>query len=132
MTVSTIDHVAFVVSEISSALPFWSDTLGLALKHVKPVPDQEVLLAVLTAGESSVELVEPTTCSSGVARFLARRGPGFHHICLRVNDIETEIIRLTADGCGLVGNGLELGASGYRVAFLHPRSTSGVLIELSE
>jgi methylmalonyl-CoA/ethylmalonyl-CoA epimerase len=132
MTVLAIDHVAFVVTEVVSALPFWSDTLGLPLQSVRAIPEQEILLALLTVGESSIELIQPTTHTSGVARFLAKRGPGFHHICLEVDNIEAEIVRLETNGYELIDNQPDVGAAGHRVAFLHPSSTSGILIELSE
>ena len=127
-----IDHVAIVVDDIPAALGFWRDSLGLQVAHVEDVPDQESVVAFLPTGDSEVELVKPSTPGSGVARFLERRGPGMHHICFEVSDLETCLARLTDHGVHLINRQPVIGTGGKRIAFIHPESTHGVLVELYE
>ncbi|MGD8822228.1 MAG: VOC family protein, partial [Anaerolineales bacterium] len=93
-SIRRINHVAIVVEDIDAALKFWSDGLGLDVAHVEDVPDQESVVAFLPTGQSEVELVKPTSEDSGIARFLKRRGPGMHHICFEVDDIDSCIAHL--------------------------------------
>ena len=132
MTIEKIDHIAIVVPDIDEALTFWRDTLGLNLSHVEEVSGQESLVAFLTTGETEVELVEPTTDTSGMARYLAKRGPGMHHICFEVKDIEVIMARLKEKGVQLINEEPTMGAGGRKIAFIHPKSTGGVLVELYE
>lgn len=132
MKIKKIDHIAIVVEDIEDALGFWRDALGLKLSHVEDVPDQQSVVAFLPTGESEVELVKPTTGESGVARFLARRGPGIHHICFEVEDIEEALTSLRADGVRLINETPQIGTGGKKIAFIHPESTHGVLVELYE
>lgn len=127
-----INHVAIVVKEIQPALEFWRDSLGLELTHVEDLPSQEAVVAFLPTGESNIELVKPTTGDSGIARFLEKRGPGIHHICLEVDDIETLLTRLKEREIQLINEEPIIGAGGKRVAFIHPSSAFGVLVELNE
>lgn len=127
-----IDHVALVVEELEPALAFWQGLLGLTLEHVEDVPDQDSRIAFLRVGESTIELVRPTSESSGIARYLAKRGPGFHHVCLEVDDIDAELARLKANGVQLIHESPLLGSGGKRLAFIHPKSAGGVLVELYE
>jgi methylmalonyl-CoA/ethylmalonyl-CoA epimerase len=131
-TVRRIDHVAIVVNDIDAALGFWRDGLGLDVTHVEDVPDQESVVAFLPTGDSEVELVKPSTSESGVARFLARRGPGMHHICFEVDDLEAYLQRLREAGIRLIHEEPVIGTAGKRIAFIHPESTHGVLVELYE
>ncbi len=130
--IKRINHIAIVVDDIDSALVFWRDALGLELSHVEDVPDQQSVVAFLPSGESEIELVKPTTSGSGVARYLDRRGPGMHHICFEVDDIEQTLARLKSHGVQLINEEPTLGTGGKRIAFVHPKSTHGVLIELYE
>lgn len=132
MTIKKIDHIAIVVPDIDAALGFWRDALGLELSHVEEVPAQEARVAFLPTGESEVELVEPTTDTSGMAKYMSKRGPGMHHLCLAVDDIEEALARLKAKGVQLINEEPTIGAGGHRVAFVHPKSTGGVLVELYE
>jgi methylmalonyl-CoA/ethylmalonyl-CoA epimerase len=127
-----IDHVAILVDDIESALRFWRDGLNLRLSHVEDVPDQESVVAFLPAGEAEIELVKPTAEGSGVARYLAKRGPGLHHLCLEVDDLEATLGRLRKLGIRLVNPEPVIGTAGKRIAFIHPESTHGVLVELYE
>ncbi len=130
--ITRIDHVALVVEDIESALGFWRDALGLELSHVEDVPDQESVVAFLPTGESEVELVRPTSEDSGVAKFLRKRGPGMHHICLEVDDIEGMLENLKSQGIELINERPVIGTGGKKIAFIHPRSAQGVLVELYE
>lgn len=130
--VKKIDHIALVVNDIEDALRFWQDALGLELSHVEDVASEQSLVAFLPAQESEVELVKPTSGDSGVARFLKKRGPGMHHICFEVYDIEETIEHLRAKGVRLINEEPEIGTGGKKVAFIHPESTHGVLVELYE
>ncbi len=126
-----IHHVALVVGSIDEALPLYTDLLGLDLETVTDVGADRVKIAFLGVGESKVELVEPTDDTTGVARFLASRGEGFHHICFEVPNLTEELTRLGIDGVELIDTAPRRGAEGP-VAFLHPRSCHGVLVELIE
>ena len=126
-----IHHVASVVRDIDASIDFHTRVLGLALEQVAEVPSQEVRIAFLTAGDSKIELVSPTNATSGVARFLESKGEGFHHLCLEVPDISAELTALAAAGVQLINAEPVAGVEGP-VAFLHPKSCNGVLIELIE
>ncbi len=130
MTVKRIDHVAIVVDNIDNALSFWRDALGLDMTHLEEVKEQESIVAFLPAAGSEVELVKPTTETSGVAKYLAKRGPGMHHICFEVDDIEETLAQMKARGVKLINETPTIGAGGKKIAFVHPSSTNGVLVEL--
>jgi methylmalonyl-CoA/ethylmalonyl-CoA epimerase len=130
MTIKRIDHIAIVVDDIDASLDFWEDALGLNVSHIEEVPDQESIVAFLPSGKSEVELVEPTSQTSGVAKYLARRGPGMHHICFEVEDIRATLTRLKHHGVKLINEEPTIGTGGKQIAFIHPRSSSGVLVEL--
>ena len=126
-----IHHVATVVKDIDAAVKFHAEALGLPLEQIADVPSQEVRIAFLTAGDSKIELVAPTNSTSGVARFLESKGEGFHHLCLEVADIDAELQRLAATGIQLINAAAVEGVEGP-VAFLHPKSCHGILVELIE
>jgi len=129
--VKKINHVAVVVEDIESALEFWRDALGIGLDHIEDVPSQNARVAFLPVGGSEVELVQPTSEDSGTARFLREKGGGMHHLCLQVDDILGMLGRLKARGVRLV-NEEPLELEGRKMAFIHPKSTGGVLVELYE
>ena len=124
-----INHVAIVVPEIEGALSFWRDALGLDLHHVEDVPSQRSQVAFLPVEGSEVELVKPTSEDSGVAKFLADRGAGMHHLCFEVDDIDGMLANLKAKGIRLI-NETAMQLEGRKVAFIHPKSANGVLVEL--
>jgi methylmalonyl-CoA/ethylmalonyl-CoA epimerase len=126
-----VHHVAIVVQSIDAAVGLWRDMLGLELESIMDIPTDEVRIAFLGVGESKVELVEPTDDTTGVARFLASKGEGFHHICFEVDNLSEALIRLELDGLELIDTAPRRGAEGP-VAFIHPRSCQGVLVELIE
>ena len=126
-----IHHVALVVRSIEASLGLWRDVLGLRLETIMDVPSDHVRIAFLGVGESKVELVEPTDDTTGVARFLASKGEGFHHVCLEVANLSEELTRLGIEGTELIDSAPRRGAEGP-VAFIHPRACGGVLVELIE
>jgi len=127
-----LHHVGIVVPSLSEAMPFYRDVLGYAAGPEHDFADQRVRVVFLTKGESRIELLEPTDADSGVARFLAERGRAtMHHVCFEVADIAAALDRLARDGIELVDHAPRRGVEGW-VAFLHPRATGGVLIELLE
>jgi len=126
-----IHHVAIVVRSIDGSLPLWRDLLGLDLEEVMDIPTDQVRIAFLGVGESKVELVEPTDDTTGVSRFLESKGEGFHHVCFEVDNLAEALIRLELDGLELIDTAPRRGAEGP-VAFIHPRSCQGVLVELIE
>ncbi|HEV8282364.1 MAG TPA: methylmalonyl-CoA epimerase [Candidatus Limnocylindrales bacterium] len=126
-----IHHVALVVRSIDASVGLWRDMLGLELETVMDIPSDQVRIAFLGVGESKVELVEATDDTTGVARFLAAKGEGFHHVCFEVGNLSEALIRLELDGLELIDTVPRRGAEGP-VAFIHPRSCHGVLVELIE
>jgi methylmalonyl-CoA/ethylmalonyl-CoA epimerase len=132
MSIKKIDHIAIVVPDIDEALGFWRDALGLDLSHVEEVPEQQARVAFLPTGESDIELVEPTTDTGSLAKSMAKRGPGIHHICIEVDDIAETLARLSEKGVQLINPEPVTGARGKKIAFIHPKSTGGVLVELNE
>ncbi|MEO6206507.1 MAG: methylmalonyl-CoA epimerase [Candidatus Limnocylindrales bacterium] len=126
-----VHHVAHVVASIESALALWRDILYAPLEAIMDIPQDRVRIAFLGVGESKIELVQPTDDTTGVARFLASRGEGFHHVCFEVENLAETLLRLQIDGLELIDSAPRRGAEGP-VAFLHPRSCQGVLVELIE
>jgi methylmalonyl-CoA/ethylmalonyl-CoA epimerase len=126
-----IHHVAVIVRSIEESLDLYRDLLGLPLETIMDIPNDRVRIAFLGVGESKVELVQPTDETTGVARFLESKGEGFHHVCFEVADLGAELTRLAAEGVELIDAAPRRGAEGP-VAFVHPRSGHGVLIELIE
>ena len=126
-----VHHVALIVRSIEDALALWRDALGLELETVMDIPSDRVRIAFLGVGESKVELVQPTDDSTGVARFLENKGEGFHHVCFEVANLAETLLRLEIDGLELIDTAPRKGAEGP-VAFIHPRSCHGVLVELIE
>jgi methylmalonyl-CoA epimerase len=126
-----VHHVALIVRSIEDSLGLWRDALGLELETVMDIPSDHVRIAFLLVGESKVELVEPTDDTTGVARFLASKGEGFHHVCFEVPNLAETLLRLEIDGLELIDSAPRRGAEGP-VAFLHPRACHGVLVELIE
>jgi len=126
-----VHHVALVVRSIEAALGLWRDMLGLDLETIMDIPQDRVRIAFLGVGESKLELVEPTDDTTGVYRFLESKGEGFHHVCFEVGNLAETLMRLEIDGVELIDTAPRKGAEGP-VAFLHPRSCHGVLVELIE
>jgi methylmalonyl-CoA/ethylmalonyl-CoA epimerase len=130
--IKRVEHIAIVVEDIEEALKFWRDALGLELHQVEEVPEQESVVAFLPVGDGEIELVKPTTEESGIARYLHKRGPGIHHICFEVDDIQANLDNLKQKGVRLINEEAMTGSGGKKMAFIHPESTHGVLVELYE
>jgi len=126
-----IDHIGIAVRDIDQALQVYQVALGLPVDEIVEVPDQQVRVAFLPVGESNIELVQPGSETSGTARFIEKRGEGIHHICIQVEDIDAALEQLKANGVPLIDREPRPGAHG-RVAFVHPKGTHGVLLELVE
>jgi methylmalonyl-CoA/ethylmalonyl-CoA epimerase len=128
--IKAINHVAVVVDDMDHSLLFWRDALGIELHELRDVPAENSQVAFLPLTGSEVELVRPTTDDSGIAKYLAKRGPGMHHICLEVDDIDGMLSHLKAKNIRLINEEPRLAADGKKYAFIHPESTGGVLVEL--
>ena len=126
-----INHVAIAVPNIEESLPFWQEALGVEMTHTEDVPTQKSRVGFLPIGESEVELVQPTAEDTGVARFIEKKGSGLHHICLEVDDIESMIEQLLAKGVKMIDEKAHI-LEGRKMAFVHPKSAGGVLVELYE
>jgi methylmalonyl-CoA/ethylmalonyl-CoA epimerase len=125
-----INHLGIATKGIDDALRFWADALGLENVHTETVEDQKVRVAMLPLGESRIELLEPTCDGSPISKFLEKRGGGIHHIAVEVDDIESALKRLKEKGMRLIDETPRIGAEGCLVAFVHPSSSNGVLLEL--
>ena len=130
--IKNIAHIAVVVPDLGEANRFWVDALGLELDRVEKVPEQAVDIAFLPVGESDIELLRPVDEASGVARYLEKRGPGIHHICFEVDDIEAVLARLKLFDIPLINEEPTVDRHGTKIAFVHPKGTGGVLVELYE
>lgn len=126
-----LDHIGIVVRDIAAALEVYQVALGLPVRETVELADQQVTVAFLPIGESNIELVQPTSDDSGVAKYLAKRGEGIHHICVEVENIQATLAQLEAHGVELIDRQPRQGAHG-RVAFVHPKGAHGVLVELVE
>ncbi len=127
-----IDHLGIAVEDLQAAVRLFQDVLGLEFAGEETVAEQRVKTAFFPVGESSLELLEPTDPESPIAKFLAKRGPGIHHIALGVEDVAQAIEELKAKGVRLIDETPRLGAHGAKIAFVHPKSTPGLLIELCQ
>jgi len=127
-----IDHIGIATRGIDEAARFWREVLGLNVGEAQEVVDQKVQVAMLPLGESRIELLQATSADSPISKFLERRGPGIHHIAVQVADIRAELAKFKAEGTRLIDEEPRTGAGGCLVAFVHPSSTGGVLLELVE
>ncbi|RNC72273.1 MAG: methylmalonyl-CoA epimerase [Desulfuromonadales bacterium] len=129
---SKISHIGVAVASLDEAIPFYRDNLGMTFKGTEEVAEQKVRVAFFQIGESKIELLEPTSPESPVAKFLEKNGPGVHHIAYEVHDIEKAISELAGQGVRMIDSVPRNGAHGTRIAFLHPKSSRGVLTELCQ
>ncbi len=128
--ITKINHIAVAVTDIANSLSFWCDALGLELAELRDVPAESAQIAFLPVGGTEIELVHPTTDDSGLAKYMEKRGEGMHHLCLETDDIEAMMAQLKEKGVQLINESPRKGADGKRYAFIHPKSTGGVLVEL--
>jgi methylmalonyl-CoA epimerase len=127
----TIDHLGIAVKSLSAAKSIY-EKLGLSISPEETVEAEQVRLVMVPVGESRLELLEPTSETSTIAKFIAKRGEGLHHVCMRVPDLPAAVQKLKNDGVRLVSEEIKVGAGGHRYVFVHPASTGGVLLELVE
>jgi methylmalonyl-CoA/ethylmalonyl-CoA epimerase len=127
--VKNVNHVAIAVPDIEEALRFWEDALGLELDHIEEVSTQKSKVAFITVGDSEVELIEPETLDSSLAKFISEKGPGMHHLCLEVDDLDEMIVELKKKGIRLINEIPDI-LPGRKIIFIHPKASGGVLIEL--
>lgn len=129
--IKNINHIGIVVSDIDEALKFWQDAMGIQLHHIEEVPSQKATVAFLPVGDTEVELVKPASADTGVGKFLQERGGGMHHLCFEVDDIDSMLSDLKSKNVRLI-NEEPIVLPGRKMAFVHPKSTGGVLVELYE
>ena len=127
---ASLNHLAVAVTNLEEALAFYRDALGLTLERVEDVPSEAVRVAFLPLGDGEIELMQPTRDDTGVAKWLAKRGPGMHHVCIQVSDIAATLARLKAHNVELINPEPVQKPDGTRYAFVHPKSAFGVLVEL--
>ena len=130
--IEKVDHIGVAVNNIDDALKFYTENLGMECKDVEDVPQQKVKVAFLPVGESKIELLEPSSDESPVKKFLDKKGEGVHHIALHVDDIEKKLEELKDKGVKLIDEEPRDGAHGAKIAFIHPKSTGGTLVELCQ
>jgi methylmalonyl-CoA/ethylmalonyl-CoA epimerase len=130
--VKRIDHIAVLVDDMETTLRFWRDALGMQVTGVQDVPVEAAQIAFIPTGGSEIELVRPTTDDSGLAKYLQKRGPGMHHVCLEVDDITAMLAQLKEHGVQMINEEPRLGPDGRKYAFIHPKSANGVMVELYE
>jgi len=128
--IKQINHVAIVVEDMQKSLTFWRDALGLELHGLRDAPAEMSQIAFLPLAGCEIELVQPTSADSGIGKYLAKRGPGMHHVCLEVDDIAGMMAELKAKGVSLINDEARVADDGKKYAFIHPKSTGGVLVEL--
>ena len=127
-----LDHIGIAVKNLDDALEIYERTLGLEVEKIRVFEEQKVKIAFLSAGEARIELLEPTDKEGPVARFIEKRGEGLHHITFTVADIEASLQKLKEKGIAVVDERPKIGAEGFKIAFLHPKSMKNVLVELCE
>ena len=132
MKVIGVEHIGIAIKDLEKNAPFWSKVLGIEQTKTEDVDDQGVITDIYDTGRGKIELLLSKYPDSPIGKFLKKRGPGIHHICLQVKDIEKSIKVLKKHGIETIGEKYSIGAEGFKVIFIHPRSTGGVLVELAE
>jgi methylmalonyl-CoA/ethylmalonyl-CoA epimerase len=127
-----INHIGIAVASLEEALPFYRASLGMSFQGIEVVAEQKVRVAMLQIGEAKIELLEPTDPESPIARFMEKNGPGIHHLAYEVDDIEQAIAKLEQEGARMIDRTPRNGAHGTRIAFIHPKSSAGVLTEICQ
>jgi methylmalonyl-CoA/ethylmalonyl-CoA epimerase len=128
--IKKIHHIAVLVENIDESLKFWQDSLGIQPSHITDIPSEAARTAFLPLGGAEIELVQPTATDTGLSRFLEKRGEGMHHLCLEVDDLRSMLSQLSSKGVQLINEEPRVGDDGRLYAFIHPKSTHGILLEL--
>ncbi len=128
--ITRINHIAILVEDMDASLKFWHDLLGITPSKVTQPPGEDARVAFLPIGESEVELVQPISAASGLSRYLEKHGPGMHHLCLEVTDLPATLEKLKTANIQLINDQPKVSPDGRQYAFIHPKSTNGVLVEL--
>lgn len=131
-SIGPIDHIGIAVESLEAAMPFYQTVLGLPLAGIEEVPEQKIRTAIFFSAEGRIELLESTDPNGPIGKFLAKRGPGIHHMAIRVADVRAKLAELAAAGCELIDKEPKIGAGGHLIAFVHPKTTGGVLLELTQ
>ena len=132
MKISGMDHIGIAVRSINKAMNFYNQALGLELSAIENITDRNMKIGFINAGDIKIELIEPTSNDSTIAKYIAKKGEGIHHICFKVENITESLAKLKSGGFELIDKAPKDGAEGSKIAFIHPRSAGGVLIELKE
>jgi len=132
MNISHIEHIGIAVKDLQTAIPYYEEVLGLKCYNIEEVTDQKVKTAFFKVGQTKLELLEPTSEESAVAKFIEKKGEGVHHIAFRVDDVANALAECESKGVQLIDKAPRKGAEGLSIAFLHPKSTAGVLTEFCE
>jgi methylmalonyl-CoA/ethylmalonyl-CoA epimerase len=132
MNISHIEHIGIAVKDLQAAIPYYEEVLGLKCYNIEEVADQKVKTAFFQVGQTKLELLEPTSEESAVAKFIEKKGEGIHHIAFRVDHVADALAECESKGVQLIDKTPRKGAEGLKIAFLHPKSTTGVLTELCE
>ena len=127
-----VDHIGVAVRSLEESLAFYQKALGLEVRETEEIPEQKVRVAMLAVGETNIELLEPTSADSPIAKFLDKKAPGIHHVAFRVTDLDKILADLKDKGIRLINEKPQEGAGGKRIAFVHPAATGGVLLELCQ
>lgn len=132
MKILGIEHIGIAVNNLDTDAPFWKHIMNIPHRNTELVDDQGVITDIYDTGKGKVELLEPTTKNTTVGKFLDKRGPGVHHVCFEVDDINNAIKELKESNIHIISDEPSIGAEGYKVVFIHPKSTGGVLVELAQ
>lgn len=130
--IKKINHIALVAPDLDNSMGFWAEALGLSVSHTHREAEQEVDVAFLPVGESNIEIIAPFVEDNGVAKYLQKRGPGMHHLCFEVEDLDAAVARLREYNVPLIDETPRINSEGVRMVFIHPKGTGGVLVELYE
>ena len=132
MKILGIEHIGIAVNNLDTDAPFWKHIMNIPHRNTELVDDQGVITDIYDTGKGKVELLEPTAKNTAVGKFLDKRGPGVHHVCFEVDDINNAIKELKESNIHIISDEPSIGAEGYKVVFIHPKSTGGVLVELAQ
>ena len=132
MKILGIEHIGIAVDDLNKTSSFWGNILNILHTHTEVVESEQVKTTIFDTKKGKIELLSPSSSSSVIKKFIKNKGPGIHHLCLEVDDINHAIIKLKENNIAIINNKPKIGAEGYKIIFIHPKSTGGVLVELAE